>query len=195
MAFTSQLGSALSEPGNMVLGGGIFIPIRTITFPEATLSFSGSVTSGLIGRLIYSGATTIIAQLRRLVKTQERAAAPLQVRFRALKVVQRTTTQLDTVPKNIDIAITETFPYQVDVTNYLASGDSISSIVAVLTLLSTSSVVTTSWQGTISTQGNIIQVPIIGSALQLNQSYQLAVTFTANTGKRLTILSQLNIVA
>lgn len=195
MAFTSQLGSALSKPGNMVLGGGIFIPIRTVSFPEATLSFSGSITSTLLGRLIFSGAATIIAQLRKLVKVQERAIAPLQVRFRALKVVQRTTTQLDTVPKNIDIAITETFPYQVDVTNYLASGDTISSIIAVLTLLSTGAVIATGWQGTISTQGNIIQVPIIGSALQLGQQYQLAVTFTANTGKRLTILSQVNIVA
>jgi hypothetical protein len=195
MAFTSQLGGALSQPGHIVLGGGIFIPIRVVSFPEATLSFSGSVTSNLVGRLIFSGAATIIAQLRKLVKVQERAIAPLQVRFRALKVVQRTTTQLDTVPKNIDIAITETFPYQADVTNYLAGGDTISSIVAILTLLSTGAVITTGWQGTVSTQGNIVQVPIIGSALQLGQSYQLAVTFTAATGKRLTILSQINVVA
>ncbi len=195
MALTSQLGGALSQPGNMVLGGGMFIPIRTVSFPEATLSFSGSVTSILVGRLLFSGAATIIAQLRKLVKVQERAVAPLQARFLPLKVVQRTTTQLDTVPKNLDIAITETYPYQVDVTNYLASGDTISSIIAIMTLVSTGAVITTGWQGTISTQGNIIQVPIIGSALQLNQSYQLAVTFTANTGKRLTILSQINIVA
>jgi hypothetical protein len=195
MAFTSQLGGANSQPGHLVLGGGIYVPIRTVTFPQATLSFSGSMTFGLVGRLIFSGATTIIAQLRKLVKVQERALAQLQVRFRALKVVQRTTTQLDTVPKNIDMAITETYPYQVDVTNYLASGDTISSIVAILTLLSTSAVITTGWQGTVSTQGNIVQVPIIGSALQLNQSYQLAVTFTAATGKRLTILSQINVVA
>jgi hypothetical protein len=195
VAFTSQLGGALSQPGHIVLGGGIYIPIRIVTFPQATLSFSGSVTSNLMGRLIFSGATTIIAQLRQLVKVQERALAPLQVRFRALKVVQRTTTQLDTVPKFIDMAITETYPYQVDVTNYLASGDTISSIVAILTLLSTSAVITTGWQGSTSTQGNIIQVPVIGSALQLNQSYQLAVTFTAATGKRLTFLSQINVVA
>jgi hypothetical protein len=93
------------------------------------------------------------------------------------------------------MATTETYPYQADVTGYLVSGDTISAISAVLTLKSTGAVVTSAWQGTISTAGNIIQVPINGPVLQLGQQYQLATTFTAATGKRLTILSDVNVIA
>ena len=195
MAFTARLGTALSMPGNIALGGGTFNPVRVINLSAANLSFSGSVPSVTIQRLLFSGAATFIAQRRVSVKAEQRPAYILQIRGAPLKVVQRTTTQLDSQPFQIDIATTETYPYQVDVTQYLASGDSISAIVAVLTLLNTGKAVTTSWQGQISTAGNIIQVPINGAALRLGQSYLLATTFTANTGKILTILSQINVVA
>lgn len=127
--------------------------------------------------------------------SQQRPAAILQSRFQPLKAVQRTTTQLDSVPKTIDVAVTETYPYQVDVTNYLAVGDSISSVSSVLTFTSTGAVVASAWQGGVSSSGNIIQVIVNAPVLQLGQQYQLATTFTANTGKRLTVLSQLNMVA
>lgn len=195
MAFTARLGTILSQPGNIALGGGVFNPVRIINLPVARLTFSGNIPSVIIERLLYSGASTVISQKRVSVKAQQRPSYILQIRGAPLKVVQRTTTQLDSQPLSIDIAVTEVYPYQVDVTQYLITGDSISAITAVLTLLNTGRTVTTSWQGTISTAGNIIQVPINGSALRLGQSYQLAVTFQANTNKILTVLSQINVVA
>jgi hypothetical protein len=197
VAFTAIPGSVDTKPGNVVPGGGVFVPVRTVTFPIATLSFSANMSPAVVGHLLYQGAATVLVQLRKLVSSQFRPTAVVQSRtFRVpLRVVQRTTTQLDSVPKNVDIAVTETFPYQVDTTNYLGSGDTITAIVAVLTLLSTGAIVTSAWQGAISTAGNIIQVPINGPVLQLGQTYQLAVSFTASTGKRLTILSQLSLVA
>jgi hypothetical protein len=195
MAFTARLGTNLSMPGNIALGGGIFNPVRIVNLAPATLTFSGNIPSVIIKRLLYSGAATVIVQKRVTVKTQKRPVVAIaQKRGQVLKVVQRTTTQLDTQPYQIDMAITETYPYQADVTQYLATGDSISTITAVLTLTSTGAAAPTGWQGTISTAGNIIQVPIIGSFLRLGQSYLLAVTFTANTGKILTLLSQVNVI-
>lgn len=195
MAFTAELGTALSEPGNIALGGGVFNPVRQVFLPAAQLTFHGNIPSVIIERLLYSGAATVITQQRRTFKTQHRPLALGQQRPIPLKVVQRTTTQLDTQPYQIDVASTETFPYQVDVTQYLASGDSISAITAAMTLISTGQAAPTGWQGTISTAGNIIQIPIISSFLRLGQSYLLAVTFQANTGKILTLLSQVNVVA
>jgi hypothetical protein len=109
-------------------------------------------------------------------------------------VVQRTTTQLSSVPFNIDMAITETYPYQVDVTGYLVSGDVVSAVTAVLTLTSTGAIVTDAWYFAVNIVGNIITIPVYGPVLQRGQRYQLATTFTASSGKRLTILSYINII-
>lgn len=195
MAFTARLGIALTMPGNIALGGGIFNPVRRINLSGSQLTFSGAVPSVIQQRLLYSGAATVIVQVRGKVKAKQPPSYIVQNRAYPLKVVQRTTTQLDSQPFQQDIATTETFPYQVDVTQYLASGDSISAITAILTLVSTGAIQTTNWQGTISTAGNIIQIPINGSALRLGQQYQLATTFTANTGKVLTVLTLINVVA
>jgi hypothetical protein len=92
------------------------------------------------------------------------------------------------------MAITETYPYQVDVTGYLVSGDVISAVTAVLILTSTGAVVTDAWHFAVNIVGNIITIPIYGPVLQRGQRYQLATTFTASSGKRLTILSYINII-
>jgi hypothetical protein len=83
----------------------------------------------------------------------------------------------------------------VDVSNYLVSGDTISIINAYMYVKSTNTLVTTAWQGTISNVGNIIQVPINANQLQVGQVYTLAVTFTANTNKRLTAFSTISVVS
>jgi hypothetical protein len=176
--FTGQLGTPLSYPANIV-PGSVFFRFGGVKTFNANLSFLGFLFKNLIGRLLFSIPATIIVQLRPIV----------------LKAVQRTTTQLDSLPKTIDIAVTETYPYTIDVSQYLVAGDTVSVVVAVLTFASTGTTVTTVWQGTTSVSGNIIQVPMIGSALALGQQYQLAVTFTANSGKRLTETSIINVVA
>lgn len=176
--FTGQLGTPLSYPSNIVPGTAFFRFVQLTKF-TASLSFLGNVLNNLRGRLLYTIPATII----------------VQIRATTLKVVQRTTTQLDSLPQQIDVAVTETYPYTVDVSNYLAAGDTVSIVTAVLTYSSTGAVVSTAWQGTISINGNVIQVPLIGSAMQLGQKYQLAVTFTANSGKRLTETSIIIVVA
>lgn len=164
------------------------------------VSFSGNMTPQFIPFLT---TLPVVSRSRPLARAQSRISplaqhrytAILQSRYQPLKAVQRTTTQLDSVPKDIDVAVTETYPYQVDVSNYLAVGETVSSIVSVLTFMSTGAIVTSAWQTSVTSSGNVIQVVINAPVLQLGQQYQLATTFTAVAGKRLTVLSQLNIVA
>lgn len=195
MPFTARLGTVNSMPGNIALGGGAFNPVRVVNLSTARLTFSGNVPSVIIERLLYSGAATVIVQKIPKPKSGQRPAFILQIRGVPLKVVQRTTTQLDSQPFELDVATTEIYPYQVDVTQYLASGDSISAITAALTLSSTGQAAKIGWQGLISTAGNIIQIPINVSFLRVGQTYQLATTFQANVNKILTVLSELNVVA
>jgi hypothetical protein len=187
----------LSVTGSLGFGGNLsaFV-IRKLVI--ASVNFGGNLSSYVTH--VY---TPSIAQWRPVSKSQsrikglsqQRPAAILQSRYQPLKAVQRTTTQLDSVPRDIDVAVTETYPYQVDVSNYLASGDTITSISSVLTFQSTGAVVSSAWQGSITTAGNIIQVVVNAPVLQLGQQYQLATTFTAALGKRLTVISTLNMVA
>jgi hypothetical protein len=176
--FTGQLGTPLSYPANIVPGSAFFRFAGVRTF-NASLSFLGTILKNLTGRLLFSVPATIIVQLRPII----------------LKAVQRTTTQLDSLPKTIDVAVTETYPYTIDVSQYLVAGDTVTIAIAVLTFVSTGATVSSTWQGAISVSGNVIQVPINGPVLALGQQYQLAVTFTASSGKRLTETSVINVVA
>src|SRR5438034_10710186 len=107
MAFTARLGVADARPGNIALGGGGFNPVRQVNLVASNLTFSGIVPSVVQQRLLYSGAATVIVQIRGKVKTGQRPSAILRTRGTPLKVVQRTTTQLDSIPFELDIAITE----------------------------------------------------------------------------------------
>lgn len=117
----------------------------------------------------------------------------LQNRFTAFKVVQRATTQLTTVPDSFDVWNTETYPYVVDVTNYLGTGDSVSNVSAVLIQLPYKNVVTASWNGGSSISGNVITIPIIASVLSIGQQYEIVVTFTASSSKVATYASFLQV--
>jgi Concanavalin A-like lectin/glucanases superfamily len=102
--------------------------------------------------------------------------------------------KLVTIPDHMDMALADTKPFAVNVAGYLKSTDGISNITATLINISTGQTVT-GWQGTITVASNVITIPIIGSALILKQRYQLAVTFTANFQKTLTLFSFINVVA
>jgi hypothetical protein len=121
--------------------------------------------------------------------------AIVQNRFAVVKVVERSTFQLATVPDSFDMAITETYPYAVDVTNYLGINDSVSSIVPVLTLLSTGGVVSGSWFAAPAIQGNIITIPINCGSLRFGQQYQIAVNFVASSTKSATFTSIFSLVS
>jgi hypothetical protein len=149
---------------------------------SASLSFAGALSLVLTNRLRFVSTSTIITQVRRL----------------ALKVVQRTTTQLDTLPGTLDIAVTEFYPISIDFTQYISNGDSLSTPTAILKQKSTGTVVSNStWLigNALSVSGNIVQVPMNISALQLGQTYVLMVTVKLNTNKTLTSTTTMNVVA
>lgn len=101
------------------------------------------------------------------------------------------TTLFDTV----DVATTEIYPYQVNVSSYLKSNDTISSISQVLVNAATGQTAPTGWQGTITVSGGIITTPMTCSVLQKNNQYQISTTFTANANKVLTFTTLINVVA
>lgn len=122
--------------------------------------------------------------------------AIVQSRFQTIKVVPRTTSQLDTVPPEFDVAVTETaYPLVVDVSNYLSGSETVSGLSAVLTYESTSAILSSAWLTSITNVGNIVTVIMDCSKLQLGQEYQLAVHFTASTTKKPTWLAAINVVA
>lgn len=118
----------------------------------------------------------------------------VQNRFLTIKVVQRATNQLITDPSNLDMATTETFPYVVDVTNYLGTNDTVGSVSPVLTYLSTGKVVSGAL-GPSSISGNVITIPILCSNLSYGQQYQIAVTFQGSSSKIATYTSIFRLVA
>jgi len=149
----------------------------------------GTTTSGL-GNLLLGSPAIISAP-----SSAGLFIATTQVRFRTAKVVRRSTNQLITEPQSFDMALSETFPYVVDVTNYLGTNDSISSISPTLSVLSTGRPVTTGWNGGATSQGNLITVPIICSNLSFGQQYQISVTFIANSTKISTYTSIFSVVS
>lgn len=117
-----------------------------------------------------------------------------QSRFQTFKVVQRATNQLITDPPGFDMATTETYPYIVDVTNYLGASDTVGSVSPVVTYVSTGKTVSGAL-GSSSISGNIITIPVLGSGLSYGQQYQIAVTFQGSSSKVATYTSIFRLVA
>jgi hypothetical protein len=104
-------------------------------------------------------------------------------------------TQIFTKPGIFAAAVTETaYPYTVDVSNYLSGTDSVSSVTAKLTLVSTGATLTSGWQNSITVLNNFIIVNINISRLQLGQLYQITVHFTASTIKKPTFTSIIAVI-
>lgn len=101
---------------------------------------------------------------------------------------------LETVQANIDLATTETYPYQIDLTNYLSTGDSIGGYYITMIQIPEGNAVAPPWRGNVTFNGNIMIIPLLGSAFQLGQKYQMNVTFVANTNKVVTFLTYIHIV-
>jgi hypothetical protein len=88
---------------------------------------------------------------------------------------------LDTNPAIFDCGSGETLPIAIDVSNYLAAGDSVTSPAATLVNMSTGVVYAAGLSGSPSIVGNIITQTV--TALATETRYRLTVSFTANTGK------------
>jgi hypothetical protein len=177
----------------------LFHPIHYIKNLTATLSFTG------VTNIPKSIGKTFVAVLNFLgtilLPAPPRQSAP--------------GTRLMTLPADIDIATTETYPYQIDLTNYLSIGDTIGSYYITLIQIPGGHSVGspfvqtfnwgdsgydgmtyggTAWRGIVTFNGNIMIIPLFGSALQLGQKYQLNVTFVANINKIVTFLTFIHVV-
>lgn len=105
-------------------------------------------------------------------------------------------TQVTTKPGIFSAAISETaYPYSIDVANYLGDTDFITNPVATLVLASTGAILSSSWQRSIIVTGTIITVSMDISKLQLGQTYQILVHFTASSIKAPTYTSIIQVVA
>jgi len=101
---------------------------------------------------------------------------------------------LTTIPPSQDIALTETMPYIVNLSNYLSGSDTIGPYFMSLIILPGGQPVDPPWRLATTVVGNIMTITLLGSALQLGQQYQLRVTFVANINKTLTFLTYFNVV-
>lgn len=108
---------------------------------------------------------------------------------------QGVATQLATRPGIYPVATTETaYPYSIDVSNYLSGTDYVLNPVATLILTSTGAILT-GWQNSITVVGTIINVNINISKLQIGQTYQILVHFTASAIKAPTYTSIIQVIA
>lgn len=88
--------------------------------------------------------------------------------------------QLSTTPASIQQASTETLSWPVDMTQYLGTGEAVSSPSATLTRLSDGTAYT-GGVGSVTAASSVVTVPL--TALEAGQRYRLVVTFTAAAGK------------
>lgn len=119
----------------------------------------------------------------------------VQNRFQTAKVVQRSTNQLDTVPKAFDMAVTEIYPYSVDVANYLGTNDSVVAVAPYIYVYPSLRQVRAPWYEGVIVQGTVITIPVLCSYLAFGNTYQVKVNFTANSNKKATFTSLFNLVS
>jgi hypothetical protein len=103
-------------------------------------------------------------------------------------------TILFTLPADIDMATTEIYPYQIDLSNYLVGSDTIGKYFTTMINLPGGQAVAGQWRGSISFNGNIMTIPLLGSSFQLGHKYQLNITFVVNTNKTVTFLTFIHVV-
>jgi hypothetical protein len=189
-AITKRMTGVLSFTGAI----GRRFPIQQLT---ATLTFNGAFVKQAQKRFTATLTFTGITQLPKAIKkllTGVLTFGGTLLNPGNSGVAKRNILH-DTIPLWIDIAQTETFPWAVDVTNYLSGTDTIGAKFATLLKLPTGAVITTQWHNPYTVVGNVITIPIIGSALDLGHTYQLTLTFVANTNKTVTYLTYLTVVA
>lgn len=178
---------------------GVFTRTRTTSkiLAAATLSFTGTFRKqtgkSLTGILSFVGPTNLRLALKTLFQAVLSFAGSLP--YAGVSGLAKVGIQHDSVPMNIDIAVTETLPFVVDVSNYLVAGDTITNIYASLINASTGAPVTVTWRNAITLSGNFMTIPIIGSTLSLGVNYQMTIIFKANTNKISTFITYINVVA
>lgn len=180
---------------------GSILKAITKNLPAAVLSFTGSIVLNRIFARAFTAALSFTGAINR--NTSKGISGILS--FLGILPTPPTPapttafpgTQLMTEPPMLDIAVTETFPLKVDVSNYLRSTDTIGSYLMSLVQIPTGQPVPWPWRLVPTTVvGNVMTITLIGSALQLGQQYQLRVTIVLNDStKILTFLTYINVVA
>lgn len=108
------------------------------------------------------------------------------------------TSQLSTTPATFDMATTELFPVNIDMTAYLQTGQSVQgSPTPMATVIdqSNNQTISAAVQGTPTINGNLVQVSLNGAALRSGGVYTLIVTFYVDATHKESTITVINVVA
>lgn len=197
LSFVGSIKKSTSKALTAILS---FTGVNVRAFPKlltATLTFTGSITrqagKRLTGVLSFTGPANLKKAIGKMVQATLTFTTGLLFpgRFGLAKIG----IQLDSQPMVIDIAVTETLPFVVDISNYIQAGDAIGAKYASLINAATGNPVTVQWHNPITMSGNLMTIPILGSTLNLGQRYQMTVVFTLSSVKYATFITYLNVVA
>lgn len=177
-----------------------FTGVTLRAFPRsltATLTFTGSVTKQtgkrLNGVLSFTGPTNLKKAIAKAVRSTLTFFGNLS--FPGKFGLAKVGVQLDSIPMVIEMAVAETLPFVVDVSNYLQAGDTVGATYASLINASTGAPVTVLWRNAITVSGNFMTIPILGSTLRLGQTYQMTIVFVASATKYATFITYIKVVA
>lgn len=179
--FTGELGLCLSRPGYIEPGINF---ARMITNQQFTASLNFTPKLFAFKPVFrFSNAMQVITQIRNFV----------------LQVMNRTVSQLETIPSSIDVSSSgqELIPLNIDFTNYLQSQESVINDSFILRIQGNKTVVPPAqWQnGAAVIVGSVVQVVLQASGLQLNQTYELLTTITTSNNRILTAVLVINVAA
>lgn len=105
--------------------------------------------------------------------------------------------QLSTTPAYFDMATTEVFPINIDMTAYLQAGQSVQLTpvpTASLVDQSNNQAIATALQGSPTVSGSIIQVSLNGAALRAGGVYTLIVTFYVDASHKESTITVINVI-
>jgi hypothetical protein len=191
---TAHFNAMVATPGLSFVGS--FVKATTKTAFAATLTFTGNFVKqaqkSLKGVLTFTGPTALVRQFGKSFKAALSFVGNL---LQPLPPgVAEPGSLLMTLPANIDLGTSETYPYGIDLTNYLSSGDTIGGYYITMINLPGAQPVASPWRGTVTFNGNVMTIPLLGSAFQQGQKYQMNVTFVANTNKIVTFITYIHVV-
>lgn len=105
--------------------------------------------------------------------------------------------QLTTTPGSFDMATSEVFPVNIDMTAYLTGSQTVQTNPASTAIVidqSNNQTMANAVQGSPAVNGNIVQVSLNGSQLRAGKAYTLQVTFYVTGTQKLTTVTTINVV-
>jgi hypothetical protein len=103
---------------------------------------------------------------------------------------------INTIPAQLDVAVTETYPYKVDCSNYMSGSDALTFQQVNMFIKPNGQILTNDqWYISNSIAGNVLTIFINCGGLRLGWKYQLQTTISLNTNKVLTFVTNITVVA